>query len=107
MTKRTMTVNNDIEDLRRTIHENLPDLRQRYGIKSLGIFGSRIHGRHTKRSDIDLLVEFDNRKPLTLIGFVALERELSTLLGCRVDLVERETLKPAIGRRILAEVVPV
>jgi predicted nucleotidyltransferase len=45
--------------------------------------------------------------PVTLIGFVALERELGSLLGRRVDLVERETLKPAIGRRILAEVVPV
>ena len=56
---------------------------------------------------IDLLVEFDNQMPVTLIGFVALERELGSLLGRRVDLVERETLKPAIGRRILAEVVPV
>lgn len=45
--------------------------------------------------------------PVTLIGFVALERELCSLLGRRVDLVERETLKPVIGRRILAEVVPV
>ena len=44
---------------------------------------------------------------MTLIGFVALERELGSLLGRRVDLVECETLKPAIGRRILAEVVPV
>jgi predicted nucleotidyltransferase len=105
--KQTNTINNDIGNLRRTIREQLPDLRKRYGVKSLGIFGSHVHGCQTKRSDIDLLVEFDNRIPVTLIGFVALERELSTLLGCRVDLVERETLKPAIGRRILAEVVPV
>lgn len=95
----------DIGILRKTVHEKLPDLRQRYGIKSLGVFGSHVRGRITKRSDIKLLVEFDNRKTVTLIGFVALERELGALLGRRVDLVERETLKPAIGRRVPDEVV--
>jgi len=85
----------------------VPELRRRYGIKSLGIFGSYVHGRQTKQSDIDILVEFDNQVPVTLVGFVALERELGSLLGRRVDLVERDTLKPAIGRRILAKVVPV
>lgn len=87
--------------------EKVPELRRRYGIKSLGIFGSYVHGRQTKQSDIDILVEFDNQVPVTLVGFVALERELGSLLGRRVDLVERDTLKPAIGRRILAKVVPV
>ena len=104
MTEQTI---NNIGILRQTIHERLPELRQHYGIKSLGIFGSHVHGRQTKWSDIDLLVEFDNQMPVTLIGFVALERELSSLLGRRVDLVESETFKPAIGRRILAEVVPI
>ena len=107
MTEQTINIDNNIRILRRIIHEKLPELRQRYGIKSLGIFGSHVHGRQTKRSDIDLLVEFDNQMPVTLIGFVALERELGSVLGRRVDLVERETLKPAIGRRILSEVVPV
>jgi hypothetical protein len=107
VTEQTINIDNNIRILRRIIHEKLPELRQRYGIKSLGIFGSHVHGRQTKRSDIDLLVEFDNQMPVTLIGFVALERELGSVLGRRVDLVERETLKPAIGRRILSEVVPV
>ena len=76
-----MTINNiDIRILRQTIHERLPKLRQRNGIKSLGIFSSHVHGRQTKRSDIDLLIEFDNQMPVTLIGFAALERELSSLI---------------------------
>jgi predicted nucleotidyltransferase len=75
VTGQTININNiDIGILRQTIHERLPELRRRYGIKSLGIFGSHVHGRQTKRSDIDLLVEFDNQVPVTLIGFVALER---------------------------------
>jgi uncharacterized protein len=51
-------------------------------------------------------VEFDER-PLTLIQVITLEQHLSDLLGVKVDLVEKKTLKPAIGRHILQEVVPV
>lgn len=99
--------NENISIVRQTLHDRLPDLSLRYGVKSLGIFGSLVHGRQTRSSDIDLLVEFNEQAPVTLISFVALERELGSLLGRRVDLVERDTLKPAIGKRILAEVVPV
>lgn len=102
-----ITSTDTIGSIRQTLHDRLPDLSIRYGVKSLGIFGSIVHGKQTRKSDIDLLVEFDEQAPVTLISFVALERELVSLLGRRVDLVERDTLKPAIGRRILAEVVPV
>ena len=97
----------EIDDVRRILREKMPELHQRYGVKALGIFGSCVHGRQTKRSDLDLLVEFDEQSTVTLVGFVALERELSALLDRRVDLVEREPLKPVIGKRILSEVLPV
>jgi predicted nucleotidyltransferase len=57
-------------------------------------------------SDLDVLVEFDDRL-LSLLQFIALEDELSDMLGVKVDLVEKSALKPAIGRHVLAEVVPV
>lgn len=41
---------------------------------------------------------------MSLIQFIQLENELSDLLGIPVDLVEKSSLKPAIGKRILAEV---
>ena len=97
--------NEHLSAIQKTLHDKLPDLRQRYGIKSLGIFGSYLHGTQNKRSDLDLLVEFYEDAPVTLIGFVTLEREIATYLGLRVDLVERGTLKPMIGKRILSEVV--
>ena len=58
------------------------------------------------RKQTDLLVEFDDR-PLPLLQFIALEYYLGDLLEVKVDLIERSTLKPTIGRHILAEVVPV
>ncbi len=56
-------------------------------------------------SDLDLLVDFE--APPTLFQFIELEQRLSELLGVTVDLVMRSALKPAIGRRILAEAMPV
>ena len=92
-----------LEEITRILRQHLPELRERYGVKSLGIFGSYLHGRQRSRSDLDLLVEFDDR-PLSLLDFVRLENHLSDLLGVKVDLVEKSALKPAIGRRILEEV---
>jgi predicted nucleotidyltransferase len=95
-----------LETLLDTLREQLPDLRDRYGVRTLGIFGSHVHGNPRRGSDLDILVEFDDR-PLTLLQFIELENHLGEMLGIKVDLVERDTLKPAIGRRILGEVVRV
>ena len=97
----------NLEMFRQALKEHMPELHKRYGVKTLGIFGSYAQGRQHKRSDVDLLVEFDEHVPITLVRFIALERELGKLLGQRVDLVEREALKPVIGQRILTEVIPV
>ena len=87
------------------LRQHLPELREHYGVCFMGVFGSYVHGEQRRGSDLDLLVEFDDR-PLTLLQFIALEHYLSDLLEVKVDLVERSTLKPTIGRHILAEVMP-
>jgi hypothetical protein len=83
----------------------LPDLQRSFGVRSLGIFGSYIRGQQNRKSDIDILVDFD-REP-TLFAFIRLENLLSNKLGLKVDLVMKNALRPAIGRHILSEVVPV
>lgn len=54
-------------------------------------------------SDVDLLVEFS--RPIGLFEFVRLQRELSQILGHRVDLVTPAALKPQLRDRILGEAV--
>jgi hypothetical protein len=83
----------------------LPDLQLTFGVRSLGIFGSYVRGEQRRKSDIDILVDFD-RDP-TLFTFIRLENRLSSELGLKVDLVMKDALKPAIGRHILQEVIPV
>lgn len=101
------TKQDSLDTMLQSLREKLPELQARYGVKSLGVFGSHVRGQQKKRSDLDLLIEFNDQAPVTLVGFVALERELGKLVGRKVDLVERDTLKPVIGKRILEEIIPV
>lgn len=89
----------------RLLRDHLPQLGERYGVESLGIFGSYVRGEEREGSDLDLLVEFVDTPDL--LEFVALGRDLSELLGVKVDLVMKRALKPRIGKRILEEVVAV
>ncbi|MFV2067128.1 MAG: nucleotidyltransferase family protein [Pirellulales bacterium] len=91
----------DIDELRRILRQHLPLLRGRYGVESLGLFGSYVRGEAGPKSDLDLLVRFHQTPGL--IRFVELENYLSDLVGLRVDLVMAEALKPNIGQRVLAE----
>jgi len=78
-------------------------LKTKFHVQYLGVFGSYVHGAPRKGSDLDLLVDF--AQPPSLFEFIDLESHLSSLLGVKVDLVMKETLKPLIGQRILSEVV--
>jgi predicted nucleotidyltransferase len=81
----------------------LPNLRQRWPIGSLALFGSVVRDEATVESDLDVLVEFS--QPIDLFAFLALEEELARLAGRRADLVSRRALKRHMGQRILAESV--
>jgi predicted nucleotidyltransferase len=94
-----------LEVIVQALRDQLPGLHKRYGVHSLGVFGSYVRGEQERGSDLDLLVEFD-RVP-TLFEFVRLERHLSQQLGFPVDLVMKTALRPTIGRHIMDEVVPV
>ncbi|MEM2507162.1 MAG: hypothetical protein QXF61_08995 [Nitrososphaeria archaeon] len=56
-------------------------------------------------SELDILVEFEDSAGLSLLDFIRLENYLSKELGVKVYLVEKNTLKPRIGKHILEEAV--
>ena len=93
------------EEYARVLREHLPELRERYGVESLGIFGSYVRGEEQEDSDLDVLVEFS--RSIGLFGFVGLNNDLSDLLGIKVDLVMKGALRRRIGRRVVEEVVRV
>ena len=81
------------------------DLKQKYKIKDIGLFGSYIRNEQYLTSDVDILIEFEEDAKISLLEFVGIENYLSDLLGVKVDLVEKSALKPRIGKRILKEVI--
>lgn len=74
-------------------------LTHRFGIRSLSLFGSFARDESTPTSDVDLLVEFT--PPLTYDRYIQAKFYLEDLLGCPIDLVIPDTLKPSI--RLLVE----
>jgi len=81
------------------------ELKEKYEIKKIGIFGSYVREEYKEKSDLDILVEFEEDAKTGLLKFVNMENYLSELIGVKVDLVEKSALKPRIGKRILKEVV--
>lgn len=98
-----MKTKTELSSLISILRQNLPLLGERYQVESLGVFGSYVRNAQRPNSDLDLLVTF--QKPPSLLQFIDLENYLSDLLGIKVDLVMRDTLKPRIGSRVLKEVV--
>ncbi len=76
---------------------------EKFGVKSLALFGSTARGEATLKSDIDLLVEFSN--PVTFDAYMNAKFFLEDLLGSQVDLVIKETLKPRLKPRIESEAI--
>jgi len=97
--------NKQAERLVRILRDRMPELKDRYKVTSMGLFGSYVRQAQRKKSDLDLLVEF--QEPPSLLTFLRLECDLSDLLGLKVDLVMKDALRPTIARRILSELVPV
>ena len=85
----------------------LPYLREKYGVKELGVFGSYLRGEQRQDSDLDLLVDFE--KDISLWNVMELEEFLSERLGVRVDLIMKSSLRfrPHTAEKILKSYVPV
>ena len=77
------------------------EICRRNDVAMMGVFGSEVRGEATERSDIDLLVRFD--KPKSLLSMVALEREMTEVLGIKVDLLTEASISPYLRERIIGE----
>ena len=87
------------------IAEHREELAAEFGVKSLSLFGSVVRDEATPASDVDLLVEFDDR-PIGLFHLSRTQHYLESILGVsNVDLVLRDSIKPALKERILREAI--
>jgi predicted nucleotidyltransferase len=79
------------------------EIRTRFGVKTLALFGSAARDEMRETSDVDLLVQFTG--PATLDGYMDLKFYLEGVLGLPVDLVTdkglREEIRPAVEREAI------
>ncbi len=83
------------------IESTLVSILGKYGVRKIGLFGSYARGEQRDDSDLDVLVDFVERK--SLLTLVRIERELSENLGIKVDLLTEQAISPYLVDRIKAE----
>jgi predicted nucleotidyltransferase len=83
--------------------DEIAEICRKYGMKELAVFGSAARGELSPESDVDLLVEFLPDANISLLGHLAAERELSQLLGRKVDLVSKRALRSRLRPTILSQ----
>jgi predicted nucleotidyltransferase len=89
------------DDILATIRANEARLRE-LSVRELALFGSFVRGDATDSSDIDFLVEFDDK---TFDNYLDTKEFLETLFDRKVDLVIKSNIKPRLRDRILSEAV--
>lgn len=94
-----MTIDGGIELPKAEIAE----ICRRHQVRALSLFGSTARGEMRPDSDFDLLVDFLPGARPGLLGVSAMMRELTALLGRRVDLAVKPALKPLVRASVLAE----
>jgi len=92
-------------EVKEVVRLNNGILAERYGVSVVGIFGYYVRGEEKAESDIDLLAEI--LKPINLLELVGAELYLSEVLGLKVDLVPKRSLRTELKEAILKEAVAV
>ena len=93
-----------IDEYRVQLKAMLPELAEKFGVAELGLFGSRVRGDNREDSDLDVLVTFRPGAYVSLFTLSELQFALEDHLEIKVDIAMKDSLKPKIGKRILAEV---
>ena len=97
----------DREKLLQRLREHKDEIRRRFGVKSLAVFGSVARGEAGPESDVDILVEFDPKAHVGLFKMVELKEFLEEILGCPVDIVTLDGLRPWMRDRVQREALRV
>ena len=83
-----------LKEIEAILRKHKEELRERFGVRSIAIFGSYARGEETELSDVDILVEFEGPIGWEIIG---LRDYLEELLGLPVDLITKNAVMSRKG----------
>ena len=87
------------------LKDHMREIRQRFSVQRLCLFGSVVRDESVDKSDVDVLVVFSQKA--TFDRFMDLKFYLKELLRIRVDLVTDKALRPQVRQAIEGEIVDV
>jgi predicted nucleotidyltransferase len=93
-----------ISKIKKILSSCKEELRKEFKVKEISIFGSFIKGRAKRKSDVDVLVDFE--EGADLFDLVGLALYLEKKLGKKVDVVPKGALRKEIKSSVLREAVP-
>jgi predicted nucleotidyltransferase len=88
------------------LKQHEPEFRA-LGVRGLAVFGSTARNEATAVSDVDLLVELDESRRITLFGLSEIKFFASDVLGERADLAIRDCLRPGYRASIESDAIRV
>jgi predicted nucleotidyltransferase len=91
-------------DVLAIVKKNKTFLKERFGVKKIGVFGSVARGEAKEKSDVDVLVEFESAKK-SFDNFMELSFFLEDLFGKKVDLITTSGLDKYIRPYVEKEVI--
>lgn len=80
-----------LQQIKEILIKAKPELQKKYPLSQLGIFGSYVRGDATLESDIDVLVDFNDKIG---IEFISLVFDIEDLFNTKVDVVSKGGIKP-------------
>ena len=94
----------DLQYALETLRSHESDLR-RLGVSHAAVFGSVARGEAGAESDIDVLVDLDENRPMGIFQYARLKLYINELLDGPSDVVNRRTLKPLLRANILHDLI--
>ncbi|OGL40020.1 MAG: hypothetical protein A2042_00255 [Candidatus Schekmanbacteria bacterium GWA2_38_11] len=94
-----------LDEIKKILAEHKEELKEKYKVKEVSIFGSYVKSEQKESSDVDILVEFE--KPVSLLQIVSLENYISDFLGIKADIIPKKNIRKELKDVILSEAVPV
>lgn len=89
------------------LRELMPELRARFGVDRLSVFGSYARGEATPDSDVDILVAFCASARPTLFSLAEMDARIEQTLGLKVDTVPEDGLNPRLAPYVRSHLLPV
>ncbi len=91
-----------LNDIRDSLSKHKASLFEKYPIKTMALFGSYARKEQNEKSDVDVLVEFNDRIG---IRFIDLAEEIENILEVKVDLVSRKAIKEKYFNAIQTDLI--